>query len=41
MTALRTDFENWKSMLGFRDDDGDLFHQMFRVEASAARSGAK
>jgi len=30
LAALKTDFENWTSMLGFKDDDGDLFHQMFR-----------
>jgi len=26
----REDFESWKEMKGFRDDDGDLFHKIFK-----------
>ena len=26
----RDDFENWKELKGFKDDDGDLFHKIFK-----------
>jgi small-conductance mechanosensitive channel len=26
----REDFENWKDLRGFKDDDGDLFHKLFK-----------
>jgi len=26
----REDFESWKDLKGFRDDDGDLFHKIFK-----------
>jgi len=26
----REDFENWKELKGFKDDDGDLFHKIFK-----------
>jgi len=26
----REDFEKWKDLKGFRDDDGDLFHKIFK-----------
>ena len=26
----REDFESWKELKGFKDDDGDLFHKIFK-----------